>query len=103
MLIWTCVANPRAPGRSGLLEGAFQVLTEWNVGELILEPLMFRRTLLGLPSPPNLSRYREATRRATVAISLSLTIGRRLPEFWRQLFRQLAAPHNPPTVERVRV
>ena len=87
-----------------LLEGAFQVLTEWNVGELMLEPLMFRRTLLGLPSPPDLSRYREATRRATVASSLSLTIlGRRLPEFWRQLFRQLAAPHEPPTVERVRV
>jgi hypothetical protein len=87
-----------------LLEGAFQVLTEWNVGELMLEPLMFRRTLLGLPSPPDLSRYRDATRRATVASSLSLTLfGRRLPEFWRQLFRQLAAPHDPPTVERVRV
>ena len=39
-----------------------------------------------------------------VASSLSLTIlGRKLPEFWRQLFRQLAAPHEPPTVERVRV
>ena len=96
-----------APGAwsvSMLLEGAFQILTEWNVGELMLEPLMFRRTMLGLPSPPDLGRYREATRRATVASSLSLTIlGRRLPEFWRQLFRQLAAPYELPTVERVRV
>ena len=76
-----------------LLEGAFQVLTEWNIGELMLEPMMFRRALLGLPAPPDLGRYREATRRASVASSLSLTLlGRRLPEFWRQLFRQLAAP-----------
>ena len=45
-----------------------------------------------------------ATRRASVVSSLSLTIlGRRLPEFWRQLFRQLAAPYELPTVERVRV
>jgi hypothetical protein len=87
-----------------LLEGAFQVLTEWNVGELMLEPLMFRRALLGLPTPPDLGRYRAATRRASVASSLSLTLlGRRLPEFWRQLFRQLAAPYDPPTVERVRI
>jgi len=87
-----------------LLEGAFQILTEWNVGELMLEPLMFRRTMLGLPSPPDLGRYREATRRASVASSLSLTIlGRRLPEFWRQLFRQIAAPYELPTVARVRV
>jgi hypothetical protein len=96
-----------APGAwsvSMLLEGAFQILTEWNVGELMLEPLMFRRTMLGLPSPPDLGRYREATRRASVASSLSLTIlGRRLPEFWRQLFRQIAAPYELPTVARVRV
>jgi len=96
--------SPRAWSIRLLLEGAFQVLTEWNVGELMLEPLLFRRTLLGLPSPPDLGRYKEATRRASVASSLSLTIlGRRLPAFWRQLFRELAAPHEPPTVERVRV
>jgi len=87
-----------------LMEGAFQVLTEWNLGELVLEPLLFRRTLLGLPPPPQLERYRAATRRASVVSSLSLTmLGGRLPEFWRQLFRELAAPHDPPTVERVRV
>jgi len=96
--------SPRAWSVQLLLEGAFQVLTEWNMGELMLEPLLFRRTMLGLPSPPDLGRYREETRRAAVASSLSLTIlGRRLPEFWRQLFRQLAAPYDPPTVERVRV
>ena len=87
-----------------LLEGAFQILTEWNIGELILEPLLFRRALLGLPTPPDLARYQAATRRAAVVSSLSLTLaGGRLPEFWRQLFRQLAAPYDPPTVERVRV
>ena len=87
-----------------LLEGAFQILTEWNVGELMLEPQLFRRALLGLPPPPDLARYRAATRRAAVVSSLSLTLlGGRLPEFWRQLFRQLAAPYDPPTVERVRV
>jgi hypothetical protein len=87
-----------------LLEGAFQILTEWNLGELVLEPLLFRRAMLGLPPPPVLARYREATRRASVASSLSLTLlGRRLPEFWRQLFRQIAAPYDPPIVERVRV
>jgi hypothetical protein len=87
-----------------LVEGAFQILTEWNIGELMLEPLLFRRSLLGLPPPPDLARYRAATRRAAVVNSLSLTLfGGRLPEFWRQLFRQLAAPHEPPTVERVRV
>ena len=46
-----------------LLEGAFQVLTEWNVGELMLEPLLFRRALLGLPTPPQLERYRSEERR----------------------------------------
>jgi len=87
-----------------LLEGAFQILTEWNLGELVLEPLLFRRAMLGLPPPPDLQRYREATRRASVVSSLSLTmLGGRLPEFWRQLFRQLAAPYDPPIVERVRV
>ena len=96
--------SPRGWSVRLLLEGAFQVLTEWNMGELVLEPLMFRRTMLGLPAPPELRRYHEATRRASLASSLSLTLlGRRLPEFWRQLFRQLAAPHDPPTVERVRV
>ena len=50
------------------------------------------------------ARYQAATRRAAVISSLSLTLaGGRLPEFWRQLFRQLAAPYEPPTVERVRV
>ena len=87
-----------------LVEGAFQILTEWNLGELALEPLLFRRALLGLPPPPQLERYRADTRRASVVNSLTLTMaGGRLPEFWRQLFRELAAPHPPPTVERVRV
>ena len=87
-----------------LLEGAFQILTEWNLGELVLEPLLFRRAMLGLPPPPDLQRYRDATRRASVVSSLSLTmLGGRLPEFWRQLFRQLAAPYDPPIVERIRV
>lgn len=97
-------AGARAWSIQMLLEGAFQILTEWNVGELILEPLLFRRTLLGLPPPPDLARYQAATRRAAVVSSLSLTLaGGRLPEFWRQLFRQLAAPHDPPTVARVKV
>jgi len=87
-----------------LLEGAFQYFTEWNLAELSLEPLLFRRALLGLPAPPDLARYRAAARRASVVSALSLTIaGKRLPEFWRQLFRQLAAPYEPPVVERVRV
>ena len=87
-----------------LLEGAFQYFTEWNLGELVLEPLLFRRAMLGLPTPPDLARYQAATRRASVASALSLTmLGRRLPEFWRQLFRQIAAPYDPPVVERVRV
>jgi hypothetical protein len=87
-----------------LLEGAFQYFTEWNLGELVLEPLLFRRAMLGLPMPPDLARYRAETRRASVVSALSLTIaGKRLPEFWRQLFRQLAAPYDPPVVERVRV
>jgi len=87
-----------------LLEGAFQYFTEWNLGELVIEPLLFRRAMLGLPMPPDLARYRSATRRASVVSALTLTIaGKRLPEFWRQLFRQLAAPYDPPVVERVRV
>ncbi|HEY7375177.1 MAG TPA: hypothetical protein VIF57_23650 [Polyangia bacterium] len=87
-----------------LLEGAFQYFTEWNLGELVLEPLLFRRAMLGLPMPPDLARYRAETRRASVVSALSLTLaGKRLPEFWRQLFRQLAAPYDPPIVERVRV
>jgi hypothetical protein len=104
-----CDLDVRRAGMRGwsiqmLLEGAFQVLTEWNLGELVLEPLLFRRALLGLPPPPALARFREATRRASVVSSLSLTLaGGRLPEFWRQLFRQLAAPYDPPIVERVRV
>jgi hypothetical protein len=104
-----CDLDVRRDGARGwsirlLLEGAFQVLTEWNVGELMLEPLLFRRALLGLPAPPQLERYRADTRRASVISSLTLTmLGGRLPEFWRQLFRELAAPHAPPTVERVRV
>ena len=104
-----CDLDVRRDGLRGwsvriLLEGAFQILTEWNIGELVLEPLLFRRALLGLPTPPDLARYQAATRRAAVVNSLSLTLaGGRLPEFWRQLFRQLAAPHEPPTVERVRV
>jgi hypothetical protein len=85
-----------------LVEGAFQYFTEWNRGELVLEPLLFRRALLGLPTPPELGRFRAATRRATVASALSFTIlGRRLPAFWRQLFRELAAPYETPVVERV--
>jgi hypothetical protein len=104
-----CDLDVRRDGARGwsirlLLEGAFQVLTEWNVGELMLEPLLFRRALLGLPPPPQLERYRADTRRASVISSLTLTmLGGRLPEFWRQLFRELAAPHEPPTVERVRI
>jgi hypothetical protein len=87
-----------------LLEGAFQYFTDWNLGELALEPLLFRRALLGLPPPADLARYHAATRRASVVSALSLTMaGKRLPEFWRQLFRQLAAPYEPPVVERVRV
>ena len=87
-----------------LLEGAFQYFTEWNLGELVLEPLLFRRAMLGLPTPPDLARYHVATRRASVLSALTLTIAaKRLPEFWRQLFRQLAAPYDPPVVERVRV
>jgi hypothetical protein len=70
----------------------------------MLEPLLFRRALLGLPTPPQLERYRADTRRASVVSSLTLTMaGGRLPEFWRQLFRELAAPHEPPTVDRVKV
>ena len=101
----TFAATPRARWSVRLLlEGAFQILTEWNLGELVLEPLLFRRAMLGLPPLPDLQRYREATRRASVVSSLSLTmLGGRLPEFWRQLFRQLAAPYDPPIVERVRV
>jgi hypothetical protein len=87
-----------------LLEGAFQYFTEWNLGELVLEPLLFRRAMLGLPPPPDLARYHAATRRASVVSALTLTMaGNRLPTFWRQLFRQLAAPYDPPIVERVRV
>jgi hypothetical protein len=104
-----CDLDVRHDGARGwsirmLLEGAFQILTEWNLGELVLEPLLFRRAMLGLPLPPEIQRYRADTRRASVASSLSLTLlGRHLPEFWRQLFRDLAAPYDPPTVERVRI
>jgi hypothetical protein len=87
-----------------LLEGAFQILTEWNLGELALEPLLFRRAMLGLPLPAEFVRYRADTRRASVVASMSLTLlGGRLPEFWRQMIRELAAPFEPPIVERVRV
>jgi hypothetical protein len=104
-----CDLDVRRQGLRGwsiriLLEGAFQILTDWNIGELILEPLLFRRALLGLPMPPDIARYAVETRRATVRSFLTLTLAdRRLPEFWRQLFRQLAAPHELPIVERVRV
>lgn len=87
-----------------VVEGAFQYLTEWNLGELGLEQLLFRRALLGLPPPPYLERYRAATRRASVLGSLTLTmLGRRLPKFWQQLFRELAAPYDLPAAERVRL
>ena len=86
-----------------LFEGAFQYFTEWNLNELVLEPLLFRRALLGLPTPRDLARFRAATRRASVASALTLTLlGRRFPACWRQLFRELAAPYEPPVVERVR-
>jgi hypothetical protein len=104
-----CDLDIRRDGARGwslrlLLEGAFQVLTEWNLGELVLEPLLFRRAMLGLPPPAALAGYRDATRHASVVSSLSLTMfGGRLPEFWRQVFRQIAAPYDPPIVERVRV
>ena len=62
-----------------LLEGAFQVLTEWNLGELVLEPLLFRRALLGLPPPPQLERYRAATRRASVDRQLAVADDARRP------------------------
>jgi len=69
----------------------------------VLEPLLFRRALLRLPTPRDLARFRAATKRASVASALTLTVlGRRFPAFWRQLFRELAAPYEPPVVERVR-
>jgi hypothetical protein len=86
-----------------VVEGAFQYLTEWNLAELGLEQILFRRALLGYPPPPFLERYRAATRRASVIGSLTLTLGgRRLPRFWEQLFRELAAPYDLPVTERVR-
>jgi hypothetical protein len=103
-----CDVDVRREGARGwsvrlLLEGAFQYLTEWDLGALALETLLFRRALLGLPPPPELDRYRKETRRAAVVGSLSLSLlGTRLPKVWRQLIAQYAAPYDPPSVERVR-
>jgi hypothetical protein len=85
-----------------LLEGKFQYLSEWSFSELALEQIIFRRTVLGLPSTSHLEQYRSAAQRAAVIGSLTLTLGgRHLPKFWRQMIAQLAAPHEPPVVDRV--
>jgi hypothetical protein len=84
-----------------IVEGAFQYLSAWSFAELSLEQVLFRRALLGLPSPAHLERFRAESRRAAVLGTLSFTVlGRRLPRFWEQMLRELSAPDEPPTVER---
>jgi hypothetical protein len=85
-----------------LLEGKFQYLSEWSFDELALEQILFRRELLRLPATKHLEQYREAAQRAAVIGSVTLTLGgRRVPKFWKQVLRQLAAPWDVPAIERV--
>jgi hypothetical protein len=84
-----------------MLDGSFQVLSEWSFAELAFEQVLFRRALLRLPAPAHLERFRAESRRAAVVGTLSLTfLGRKLPRYWQQVIHELSAPAEPPVVER---
>ena len=82
------------------VDGAGQIITEWNLASFKIEHLLFRRKLRNLPPSISLEQFMKANRRASLAWTISLGLrGAKLPQHWKNVIHALGDETTPPVAE----